>query len=161
MYRGIVLWAPSHTLSSVKNTVQILPFRAMNLLGKENESWLLLFTLPQHLSRLFIRFKHLSPTSLFSSDTNISRVHSSACTQTSVGAASSPIPLGPKAPHWVLPAQFYWGLGACKCFFTGAASLLRPSPPHRDLAEEGFYHSTQSLYSHRVFFCMTCWLLQL
>lgn len=46
MYRGIVLWPPSHTLSSVKNTVQILPFRAMNLLGKENESWLLLFRLP-------------------------------------------------------------------------------------------------------------------
>lgn len=34
------------TWSSVKNTVQILAFRAMNLSGKENESWLLLFRLP-------------------------------------------------------------------------------------------------------------------
>lgn len=40
----------------------------------------------------------------FSSDTNILRVHLSACTQTSVGAASSPIPMGPKAPtaHYYL-----------------------------------------------------------
>lgn len=49
--------------TSVKNTVQIPDFRAMNLSGKENESWLLLFSFPQHLSRIFIRCKHLSPTS--------------------------------------------------------------------------------------------------
>lgn len=50
----------------------------------------------------------------FSSGTHTLYIHSSACTQTSVRTASSPIPAGPKAQCWVLPVQLlhvlYWGL---------------------------------------------------
>lgn len=126
-------------------------------------------TLPQHLSRLFIRCKHLRPTSL-------SPLAHTFYVFTRVPAHRQVLEQLHLPPLWA-PRQhpgyyllsFPWkntfyvllGVGACKCFFTGAASLLWPSPPHTDLAEMGFYHSTQSLYIHRVFFCTACWLIQL
>lgn len=146
--------------TSVKNTVQIPDFRAMNLSGKENESWLLLFSFPQHLSRLFIRCKHLSPTSS-SVHTHFTLslecLHADKCWSILISHPTLDITCSA-----LLGAQWlYWGLSAYKCSFSGTTSPFWPSPPPTDLAEESFYHPTQSLYIHRVFFCMVCWLLQL
>lgn len=69
---------------------------------------------PTTLVQAFYQVRTPEPHKPFSSGTHILCVHSSACTQTSVGAASSPTPEGPKAAPWVLPAQLlhvcYWGL---------------------------------------------------
>lgn len=132
------------TWSSVKNTVQILAFRAMNLSGKENESWLL-FRLPLFhktcpgflsgantwiLQTLQLWHKHFT--------CSLECLHTDKCWSSFISH-----PHGPQGTHCsLLPAQLYWGLGACKCFFTGTASLLWASPPHTDLAEIVFYHST-------------------
>lgn len=59
-------------------------------------------------------YKHLSPVSPSALAHTLYIFTRVPCTQTSVRTASSPIPAGPKAQSWVLPAQLlhllYWGL---------------------------------------------------
>lgn len=82
----------------------------------------------------------------FSSGTHILRVHSSACTQTSVGAASSPTPVGPKAAPWVLPAQLSMekhilcvigGWSLQMFLHRSSITLVTKSSPHRP-CRDGF-----------------------